>query len=225
MGDKINIVVSVVKAGAAAIPVAGGPISSIIGDIQSHYAEERQKEFFNQFKVEMENRLENIKDSTVQTEDFSTFFINTYNDILKTREEQKRRTLRHILVNSSTKALSELDFDRVEKIERLVCEMPVKELMFLMKLHEKFSNQEFSETEVVTKCNLLGKDCGINNGDDLLEVIKDLEVENLINALYDQYTTAAGNAEDGSFLSGGSFHTAPNGYITSIGLELIDLIC
>ena len=178
--DSHDKFMTFVKASVASIPCVGGSINSIINDFQTDAAKKKAEEFFEKFREEMESKVSEIKDDTVSTEDFATFFCNTYNDILRTREEQKRTALRHILINTSLSAYKEIDFDKTEKIERLVRELPVVDIIFLMKVSEESKANALTQQNVSQFCDDVMEKIGIEDKEKRLGIITDLESSGII---------------------------------------------
>lgn len=169
-----------VKAAVAAVPYAGGSINSLINDYQTEVAKKKSEEFFAKFREEMETKMSEIKDDTVSSEDFATVFCNTYNDILRAREEQKRAALRHILINTALSAYKEIDFDKTEKIERLVRELPIIDIIFLVNLSEEQKSKTVAEDKVRQFCDDVMEKIGITDKEKRLEIITDLETSGII---------------------------------------------
>ena len=107
-----------VKALISAVPTLGGPISTIIGDIQSIRKEKRFLEFINGLREDLHNFSDCVNAEFVSKEDFLDIFEQTARKIVMTRQEAKRTAFRHILSNAILS--SDVSYDEVEEFLSLV---------------------------------------------------------------------------------------------------------
>ena len=107
-----------VKALISAVPTLGGPISTIIGDIQSIRKEKRVLEFINGLREDLHNFSDRVNAEFVSKEDFLDIFEQTARKIVMTRQEVKRTAFRHILSNAILS--SDVSYDEVEEFLSLV---------------------------------------------------------------------------------------------------------
>ena len=107
-----------VKALISAVPTLGGPISTIIGDIQSIRKEKRVLEFINGLREDLHNFSDRVNAEFVSKEDFLDIFEQTARKIVMTRQEAKRTAFRHILSNAILS--SDVSYDEVEEFLSLV---------------------------------------------------------------------------------------------------------
>lgn len=107
-----------VKALTSAVPILGGPISTIIGDIQSIRKEKRFFEFINGIREDLHNFSDRVNVEFVSKEDFLDIFEQTARKIVMTRQEAKRTAFRHILSNAILS--SDVSYDEVEEFLSLV---------------------------------------------------------------------------------------------------------
>jgi hypothetical protein len=107
-----------VKALISAVPTLGGPISTIIGDIQSIRKEKRVLEFINGLREDLHNFSDRVNAEFISKEDFLDIFEQTARKIVMTRQEVKRTAFRHILSNAILS--SDVSYDEVEEFLSLV---------------------------------------------------------------------------------------------------------
>jgi len=107
-----------VKALTSAVPILGGPISTIIGDIQSIRKEKRFLEFINGLREDLHNFSGRVNAEFISKEDFLDIFEQTARKIVMTRQEAKRTAFRHILSNAILS--SDVSYDEVEEFLSLV---------------------------------------------------------------------------------------------------------
>ena len=107
-----------VKALISAVPIFGGPISTILGDIQSIRKEKRFIEFINGIQEDIRNLSGHVNAEFISKEDFLDIFEQTARKIVMTRQEAKRTAFRHILSNAILS--SDVSYDEFEEFLSLV---------------------------------------------------------------------------------------------------------
>jgi len=107
-----------VKALISAVPYLGGPISAVIGDIQSIRKEKRFVEFINGLQEDICNLSDHVNAEFISKEDFLDIFEQTARKIVMTRQEVKRIAFRNILSNAILS--SNISYDEVEEFLSLV---------------------------------------------------------------------------------------------------------
>ena len=107
-----------VKALISAVPYLGGPISAVIGDIQSIRKEKRFVEFINGLQEDICNLSDHVNAEFISKEDFLDIFEQTARKIVMTRQEAKRIAFRNILSNAILS--SNISYDEVEEFLSLV---------------------------------------------------------------------------------------------------------
>ena len=107
-----------VKALTSAVPILGGPISTIIGDLQSIRKEKRFLELINGLREDLHNFSDRVNAEFVSKEDFLDIFEQTARKIVMTRQGTKRTAFRHILSNAILS--SDVSYDEVEEFLSLV---------------------------------------------------------------------------------------------------------
>lgn len=132
--DKITITTSIIKAGVAIIPWVGGPLSSVIGDISQERYNNRLQEFVEKINSNITRRIETIDREKMSREDFKDIFVNTLNDILRSRNKEKREALTNILINTVTNY--NISFDESEYMSNLVNRYTVKHLLILNEVNK-----------------------------------------------------------------------------------------
>jgi hypothetical protein len=218
MNDKIiSITTSVIKAGIAIIPWAGGPISSIIGDISQERYNKRFEEFIEKINTTLE--IETIDKNKISTDDFKDVFVNTLNDILKNRTVEKRKALTNILINTITNY--NINFDESEYIIKIINNFSVKHLLILTEL-EYIVVPDYEEGFAVTVIDKISKKHLLSDSE-IIECIHDLENEYLVHALISQYNMGKQKEEMG-ISGGGIIETGVNSYLTNKGKKILDII-
>jgi hypothetical protein len=212
--NKIIITTSIIKAGVAIIPWAGGPLSSIIGDISQERYNKRLKEFIDILNENIMSKIEFIDKDKVSHEDFKDIFVNILNDILKNRNREKRMALTNILINTITNY--NISFDESEYLSNLVNRLTIKHLLILndVNIIRVLPNKEIEMANNIV--NTISEKYTLQE-QDILEIIHDLENEYLIHSLSTNY---GGNEP----LSGGLFYADFESYITSKGKRVLDII-
>jgi hypothetical protein len=107
-----------IKALTSAVPILGGPISTIIGDIQSMRKEKRFLELINGLQEDLHGFPDRVNAEFVSKEDFLDIFEQTARKIVMTRQGAKRTAFRHILSNAILS--SDVSYDEVEEFLSLV---------------------------------------------------------------------------------------------------------
>jgi len=93
-------IVNVIKASLSAIPVIGGPISSLIGDYIPKKKEERLLNFMKELTIKLEEYAQNIDVKYIKTEDFAYLFEECIKGVLSNYQEQKLFCFKGIIINS-----------------------------------------------------------------------------------------------------------------------------
>lgn len=123
-----------IKALISAVPALGGPISSIIGDIQSTRKQKRLVEFVNGLTNDLVNLSDHINHDFVSKEDFLDVFEQTSKKIAITRQKSKRDAFRNVLSNS---VLSKnITYDEVEEFVYIIDRFR-EEHLFLLNILKK----------------------------------------------------------------------------------------
>jgi hypothetical protein len=213
--DLIKIGTSVIKAGVAIIPWAGGPISSIIGDISQERYNIRLEEFIERLNNSLSNQIDKIDKSKISKDDFKDIFVNILNDVLKNRNKEKRTALTNILINTITNY--NISFDESEYLSDLINRLSVKHLLLLNEIYNvKIPSQKEKEVavnivdKVVKNYSLLEHD--------VLEKVHDLENEYLVRGLSNNYNMGKNKG------MGGILYADLKTYITTKGIHLLKII-
>ena len=181
-----------VKALISAVPILGGPISTVIGDIQSIRKEKRFIEFINELQEDIRNLSDHINAEFVSKEDFLDIFEQTARKIVMTRQEAKRTAFRHILSNAILS--SDVSYDEVEEFLSLV-ERFREEHIFLLnilrnpvKYDEETGNRVGKGGRMMTSISQIMRQLLPGwNKDLILEVTTVLENERLIQHITARY--------------------------------------
>ena len=181
-----------VKALISAVPYLGGPISAVIGDIQSIRKEKRFVEFINGLQEDIRNLSDHVNAEFVSKEDFLDIFEQTARKIVMTRQEVKRTAFRHILSNAIL--LSDVSYDEVEEFLSLV-ERFQEEHIFLLsilrdpvKYDEETGNRVGKGGRTTTSISQIMRQLLPGwNKDLILEVTTVLENERLIQHITSRY--------------------------------------
>ncbi len=120
-----------VKALTSAVPILGGPISTVIGDIQTIRKEKRFIEFINGLQEDIRNLSDHVNAEFVSKEDFLDIFEQTARKIVITRQEAKRIAFRRILSNAILS--SDVSYEEVEEFISLM-ERFQEEHIFLLSI-------------------------------------------------------------------------------------------
>jgi hypothetical protein len=215
----ITITTSVIKAGAAIIPWAGGPISSIIGDISQERYNKRFEEFIKKINTVLSLETAKADEKKILTDDFKDIFVNTLNDIMKNRTVEKRRALTNILINTITNY--NVSFDESEYMEKIINNFSVKHLLILTEL-EYIVVPDYEKGFATTVIEKISKKHLLDNSE-VIECVHDLENEYLVHALISQYNMGKQKKETG-LNGGGVIETGVNSYLTDKGKRLLNII-
>jgi len=183
-----------IKALTSAVPILGGPILTIIGDIQSIRKEKRFFEFINGLREDLHNFSDRVNAEFVSKEDFLDIFEQTARKIVMTRQEAKRTAFRHILSNAILS--SDVSYDEVEAFLSLVERFREEHIFLLSILRDPVKYDEEAG-------NRVGKGGGIGTSisqimkqllhdwteDLILEVTTVLENERLVQHITSRYNT------------------------------------
>lgn len=213
--EKKDIAEMIVKAGISAVPMVGGSIVSIIGDLQSERKEKRMDEFLKTFAEEMQGRVKKIESSYISQEDFLDIFENILRDIMNQRVKFKRDCLRHLLVNSITTPLT--TYDMTEEYQMLLSRLTDLHIVILHCFYQKrniYKNNEEKDLNEIFDCVKESLAIFQLTDQKILELIIDLENLNLINC----YTHNFACMQSGAPL----YEEAP--YISDKGLKFIEYI-
>jgi len=216
MNEKlISISTSVIKAGVAIIPWAGGPISCIIGDISQERYNKRFSEFIEKLNLDLSCKINQINKDKVSSDDFKDIFVNTLNDVLKNRCKEKRTALANVLINSILDI--SFTFDEAEYMSKLINDLTIKHFVVL-NLIKDFSIEEQKEEE--TAVNIISeiKNKYSINESEAIELINDLENEYLVIGLSINYHPP------NEFPKGGLLYTGFETYITDKGKRLLEVV-
>jgi len=181
-----------VKALISAVPYLGGPISAVIGDIQSIRKEKRFVEFINGLREDLHNFSDRVNTEFISKEDFLDIFEQTARKIVMIRQEIKRTAFRHILSNAILS--SDVSYDEVEEFLSLV-ERFREEHIFLLsilrdpvKYDEETGNRVGKGGRTTTSISQIMRQLLPGwNKDLILEVTTVLENERLIQHITARY--------------------------------------
>jgi len=107
---KRDHIVNIIKAGFSAIPIIGGPLSSLIGDYIPKKKEERLLNFMKELTIKLEEYAQHINAEYVKTEEFAYIFEECMKGVLSNYQEQKLFCFKGIIINSLR-----LDFKKEQK--------------------------------------------------------------------------------------------------------------
>ena len=93
---------NVILAAISGIPVAGGPLSSLLSEYLPNWKQERILNFIAELKLEMEKVQDKINEDYVKSEDFALLFEETFIRVLRTNSDIKLVAYKAILVNACT---------------------------------------------------------------------------------------------------------------------------
>lgn len=184
-----------IKSLTSAVPVFGGPIASIIGDIQGIRKEERFVEFVNGLQGDLQNLSDHVNIEFVSKEDFLDIFEQTSKKIVATRQKVKRTAFRHILSNSILS--TDITYDEVEEFIMLI-ERFREEHIFLLsilrnpiKYDQETGNRAGKGGRLSTSISEIMKKLLPDWNEDLiLEIATVLENERLVQNIIHRYRTA-----------------------------------
>lgn len=206
----------VVKAGLNVIPVIGGALASLLGDIQSNRNEKRLKEFLNDFADKMTERQNLIQKEFINDQEFLDVFINVVDSAMKQRKSEKRILMRNLLINSITFPNS--TYDMTEEFERLLEDLCIEHIQILNVFYQDRENMMKSPSSdikrIETEINKLNIDFTLKYASDYLDYINDLENINLIYGYVNNYHCQ----------NGGVLFMGDSPYITTKGETLIKYI-
>lgn len=183
-----------VKALISAVPILGGSISTVIGDIQNIRKEKRFIEFINGLREDLHNLSDRVNSEFISKEDFLDIFEQTVRKIVMTRQEVKRTAFRHILSNAILS--SDVSYSEVEEFLSLV-ERFREEHVFLLsilrdpvKYDEETGNRVGKGGRTMTSISKIMRQLLPDWTKDLIiEVITVLENERLIQHITSRYNT------------------------------------
>ena len=208
----LSITESTVKAGISMIPLVGGPISSIIGDVSQERYKKRIKEFIDNVNKALSNRLEEIDREKISKEDFQDIFSNCFQAILTNRIAEKRTAFTNILIN--TIAYNNISFDESEYMMKLIDNLTLKHLICMEEL-SKVKIPDYSEGVAETTLRTISEKYELFEYD-VFESIKDLENYNIAQGFTSQYLARGGR--------GGVVLTGIDSYLTVKGEKLLSNI-
>lgn len=213
--ESKEIMTMITKAGLNMVPMVGGAIGSIIGDLQAQRKEERMNEFLVSFTSEMQERIEKIESSYIMQDDFLDIFENILRDIMNQRAKIKRECFRHLLVNSIT--TPNTTYNMTEEYQFILLRMSEIHILILEGFYEKRHINKNSEREDLEEIfdSVKEKVKGFNiTHNKIIEMIVDLENLNLVN----HYTHNLMNIESGVPV----YDNEP--YISEKGILFIDYV-
>lgn len=185
---------SSLKALISAVPILGGPLSSLLGDYFSGRKERRFIEFLEGISKDLENGRDSVNEEFVSKEDFYDIFELTARKIVLTRQEEKREAYRKILTNSMTS--KDISYDEMEEFIFLLDGMRPEHIFLLKVLKDPVKYDEENG-------NLVGKGGGFStsisqimnkllpNWDEtsIIDVAAKLEDDRLIKDIIRNYKT------------------------------------
>lgn len=93
---------NVILAAISAIPVAGGPLSSLLFEYLPNWKQERILNFIAELSLEMQKFQDQINEEYVRSEDFAFLFEETFLRVLRTNSNLKLAAYKAILLNACT---------------------------------------------------------------------------------------------------------------------------
>ena len=93
---------NVILAAISGIPVAGGPLSTLLSDNLPNWKQERLVKFIAELKLEMQRLQDSISEDYVSSEDFALLFEETFLRVLRTKSDLKLDSYKAIIVNACT---------------------------------------------------------------------------------------------------------------------------
>jgi hypothetical protein len=181
-----------VKVLISAVPILGGTISTVIGDIQSIRKEKRFIEFINGLQEDIRNLSDHVNAEFVSKEYFLDIFEQTARKIVMTRQEAKRIAFRHILSNAILS--SNVSYNEVEEFLSLVERFREEHIFLLSILRNPVKYDEETGNRVgkgggrmTSISQIMGQLLPDWNKDLILEVTTVLENERLIQHITSRY--------------------------------------
>lgn len=108
VGDYLH---TIVKAGASAIPVVGGPAAEVFSLLIAPPLSKRRDKWLikiHEGLLELKEKVDGFSiESLVQNEFFTTLLLTTTQIAIKTHQEEKLETLRNVVLNSISSSLEE----------------------------------------------------------------------------------------------------------------------
>lgn len=174
------------------VPLVGGSIASVWGDIQAERKSIRFQEFLNQLQNDLQGLTDQINKDLVSKPDFLDIFELTSKNIINERNENKRILYKNILVNAI--CLTQSDFDEVEQCIRII-ENTTETNIYLLKIlsdpdkHNKTLKEPLphrsGNMSTTTIRKMLVKLLPGFDGGIIVENLKDLEFLGLITPISD----------------------------------------
>ena len=183
-----------VKALTAAVPVLGGPISTIIGDIQSMRRGKRFLELINGLREDLHDFSDRVNTEFVLKEDFLDIFEQTARKAAMTRQEARRIAFRHILSNAILSP--DVSYDEIEEFLSLVERLWEEHIFMLgilrdpVKYDEETGNRVGKGGGIATSVSqIMGRLLPDWTEEQILEVATVLETERLVQHITSRYKT------------------------------------
>lgn len=180
-------------------PIAQSLIS-LITDITAERKQKRFEEFVNQLHEELKQLTEKINNEVINHADFPDVFEYTAKSIVNERIDEKRHFYQRIFVTGIIS--KSVAFDDVEQCIRLIESMTSRNILALRilsnpeKRNEELSNPIKKENDswgTTTLSKQLQKLFPDFNGGELLENIKDLEFQDLLQPISANFQTISTN--------------------------------
>ncbi len=208
----LDLIETIVKAGVSIVPWAGGPISTIIGDISQARYRKRESEFINTINNELSDKIEKLDKEKLSCEEFNDIFVNNFRTVLLTRTAEKRKLITNLLLN--TISYNEISFDDSEYLLYLLDNLTIKHIICFISL----APIEIPENHTGIAEKTLDEICKKNNfaKNEVLDCIQDLEYQNLVQGFISQYETRGGR--------GGVVRVGISSYLTKKGWKLYNNI-
>lgn len=172
------------------VPLVGGSIASVWGDIQAERKSKRFQDFLKQLQGDLETLRNEVNSNFISKPDFLDIFELTSKNIINERNENKRLLYKDILVNSI--CMTQSDFDEVEQCIRII-ENTTEANIYLLKIlstPEKHNNtlkeplqHPSGNMSTTTIRKLLVKLMPGIEGGIIVENLKDLEFLGLVNSI------------------------------------------
>jgi hypothetical protein len=172
------------------VPLVGGSIASVWGDIQAERKAHRFNNFLETLRADLENHKERINSDFINKEDFLDVFELTSKKIINERNENKRILYKDILLNAVT--LDQSNYDEVEQCIRTVENLTEANLYLLKVLSNPEHHNNLLPSPIppssgnmstTTRRKILIQLMPEWNGGMVLENLKDLEFLGLINEM------------------------------------------
>jgi len=173
------------------IPVLGGVVASVLGDIQQARQLSRFSEYIESLLFDLNRRIEEIDTNKMSSDDFLDLFEQALRQAIKARSLQKRAAIRNLVSNFMCDPKASIDY--TEYLLEVVCRLPTLHLRVITLLavlpEKQWLTDDILESEYRKFCSELQI-----SEDDLLEILTDLENEGISSSFKTQYQARGGPA-------------------------------